>query len=147
MYALLWSWMNLRALVERTTLKTLHKTLVYMTYSNLVESNLKSIVLAPQLFQTLQRDLYSSLVDAPKGVHLLLLFPCRMSLSTIPGQTSRWSHTARRAYFSGLNKINVLSPYFATILILADVHESEIVCLADHLARRGIRIHTSLGKT
>ena len=52
----------------------------------------------------------------------------------------------RRAYFSGFQKVDVLSPYLPAIFILPDVQESEIVCLADHLAIRRIRIHASLGK-
>jgi hypothetical protein len=70
-----------------------------------------------------------------------------MCLGAITRQTSHWSRTTRRAYISGLHKINILSPYFAAIFILADVQEREIVSLADHLPRRRIRIHTSLGKT
>jgi hypothetical protein len=65
--------------------------------------------------------------------------------STQIAKVRRYTFTQpRTAYFSRVDKIDVFTPDFTAVFIMTDIHQCEVVRLADHFACRRIGIHTSL---
>ena len=50
---------------------------------------------------------------------------------------------SRITHLAGIEEVDVLLPYLAAVLVLADMREGEFVCLLDCFARARIRIEAS----
>lgn len=72
--------MNFLAWSNRGWIKTLIDALSNHTHCNLVEIVLEVLVVLPQTFHILHRNLNSLLVHSSHRVHLLLLLPSRVCL-------------------------------------------------------------------
>ena len=102
-----------------------------MTHSHLAQSVLESVVVLPDLFNVVERNLNRSLESLSKCVHFLLFFPGSSSLIAVDEERSESILLHRGEKESGTygtlsQKVDKFEPKVSSSPILSDVSQGEL---------------------